>query len=103
MPAARSLILATATTGALLLGASPAAAGGIIVFDSPSTDNTCTNQSAGARGKTTSAPGVKAGTVIGLPASTPHNQCGGADLPSGDTDSQSGLANLHGVPIGILG
>ncbi|MFC4517301.1 hypothetical protein [Streptomyces ehimensis] len=81
MSAARPFVLAAATAGALLLGASPAVAGGVIVFDSPSVNNTCAQKGMGTRGRAASAPGSATGDVIGLPAAAPLNHCGGADLP----------------------
>ncbi|MFF7725656.1 chaplin family protein [Streptomyces sp. NPDC008001] len=80
--AIRSLALAGVMTAvAVMLNASPAAAGGIVVIGSPSSDDTCANQRTGARGATTSSPAHASGDVLQLPATTPLNHCGGADLP----------------------
>ncbi|MEU9419846.1 hypothetical protein [Streptomyces sp. NPDC048272] len=48
--------------------------------------------------------GAADGNLLALPLGSPLNQCGGADMPTGgDVDSQNGLVNLEGVPIGVLG
>ncbi|MEV5379369.1 hypothetical protein AB0L26_25865 [Streptomyces nondiastaticus] len=56
-------------------------AGGIVVVGSPSTDNSCSNQASASRGAGHTSPATAGGNVLGIPASAPLNQCGGADLP----------------------
>ncbi|MGA4801188.1 chaplin family protein [Streptomyces lavendulocolor] len=63
--------------------ATPASAGGIGPIGSPAFGNECFNRStdALARGSTSYATGLVGGNVLGVPLSTPRNQCGGADFP----------------------
>ncbi|WP_037897633.1 hypothetical protein [Streptomyces sp. NRRL S-920] len=94
---------ATAVAGGIL-AAAPASAGGIGDFLSPAFGTSCANHNARsqANGATTAGTGTADGNLLGLPLGSPLNQCGGADLPDAQ-GAQSGLANLHGVPIGVLG
>ncbi|MGW5820318.1 hypothetical protein [Streptomyces noursei] len=79
---ATALGLTTATLGAGLAAAAPASAGGIAVIASPSFDNSCANsQSTDASGPTRHGAGTASGLRTQLPADTPLNHCGGADLP----------------------
>ncbi|WP_190025238.1 chaplin family protein [Streptomyces hiroshimensis] len=54
----------------------------MIVFDSPSTDNSCANAAGHTPGSTASSTGAAAGNVLEAPIVAPFNQCGGADLPA---------------------
>jgi hypothetical protein len=97
-----TLTLTTAAVADGFLAAAPASAGGIGDFLSPAFGTDCANHNTRphADGATTAGTGAANGYLLGLPLGSPLNQCGGADIPLED---QSGLANLHGVPIGILG
>lgn len=104
--AATTFVLTAGAAAALAAAAVPASAGGIGDVLSPAFGTNCANHNTGphAAGTTTTGTGAADGNLLGLPLGSPLNQCGGADMPTGgDVDSQSGLVNLDGVPIGILG
>ncbi|MGW6971517.1 hypothetical protein [Streptomyces sp. NPDC054952] len=105
--AATTFVLTAGAAAALATAAAPASAGGIGDILSPAFGTNCANLNTAshAAGATTTGTGAADGNLLGLPLGSPLNQCGGADMPTGggDVDTQNGLANLHGVPIGILG
>ncbi|WP_392893178.1 hypothetical protein [Streptomyces sp. LN699] len=104
--AATTLVLTAGAAAALATAAAPASAGGVGDLLSPAFGTNCANHDTvpHAAGATTAGTGAADGNLLGLPLGSALNQCGGADLPSGgDVESQSGLVNLHGTPIGILG
>ncbi|WP_125522968.1 hypothetical protein [Streptomyces sp. WAC 06783] len=73
--------LTAAATGAGLVAAAPAAAGGILVFLSPAYDNSCASLGhAKTAGSTTQGAGTVGGLLAAAPVSSPTNQCGGADV-----------------------
>lgn len=78
-----ALVVAAAAIGTGFAGASPAAAGGIIVVASPSYDNACANHNTRTQpdGNTSGESGSGTGLLTQLPLSTALNHCGGADLP----------------------
>ncbi|GAA2670764.1 hypothetical protein [Streptomyces lunalinharesii] len=78
-----ALGVTAAVLGAGLATAAPASAGGILVFLSPSMDNSCTNHGTAtqSKGKTKHASGTAGGLLAELPVASPLNHCGGADLP----------------------
>lgn len=94
--------LTTAALGTGLASAAPASAGGIIVFASPSFDNSCTNTGTAAQsaGDTTHSSGTANGPLAAIPAETPLNHCGGADLPSAQSLLRlDRLSNSEAQPI----
>ncbi|MFF9480034.1 hypothetical protein [Streptomyces sp. NPDC014733] len=80
---ATALGLAAAALGAGLAGAAPASAGGIIAIASPSFANSCASHGTTAHhtGSAEHGSGIASGLLAALPAGTPLNHCGGADLP----------------------
>lgn len=65
-----------------LLPAAPAAAGGIGDFLSPAFGNGCAHKHSGAaaQGTASTSASTGGGNMLGVPAGSPLNQCGGADL-----------------------
>lgn len=98
---ATALGLTTAALGAGLATAAPASAGGVIVVASPSFDNSCANHGTAKQsaGRTTHGSGTVGGNLAALPAATPLNQCGGADIPiiqERDTESYA-IGGVTGI------
>ncbi|WP_228978361.1 hypothetical protein [Streptomyces sp. DH12] len=89
--------LALLTVG---LTASPAAAGGVLPIASPAFGTSCTNHhGTRADGTTTHGTGAANGNLAGLPAGSPLNHCGGADL----LGSSGPLSNVLGQGNSALG
>ncbi|MFD5604438.1 hypothetical protein ACFWI5_15630 [Streptomyces sp. NPDC127064] len=77
-----ALALTAAGLGAGIAAATPAAAGGIIVIDSPAFNNSCANHGTHhpqAQGLTSNGSGPAQGLLAQVPTASPLNQCGGAD------------------------
>ncbi|MYT28513.1 MULTISPECIES: hypothetical protein [unclassified Streptomyces] len=94
--------LTAATLGAGLAAAAPASAGGIGVILSPSFDNSCANQhaAANANADTVHGRGTAGGLSAAIPADTPLNHCGGAELPLSRNCTDSGASSEPGSMIG---
>lgn len=74
----------TSVVGLSLATAGPASAGGIGDFLSPAFGTNCANHNSRphATGTTTAGTGSLDGNLLGIPAGSALNQCGGADAPS---------------------
>lgn len=77
--------------------ATPAFAGGVGSFLSPSMNNGCANANTAAQsaGNTQRASGAVGGLLAAVPVSTPLNECGGADMY--DTFRMTAENGLHYV------
>ncbi|MEU2957106.1 hypothetical protein [Streptomyces xanthochromogenes] len=97
---ALAVLITAAASGAGMVTAAPATAGGIGDVLSPAFGTDCANLNthAQAAGTTTRGSGTGGGNLLGFPIGSPLNQCGGADL---DPSSQVGpLATNTGNMIG---
>lgn len=105
-----ALALTTAALGTGWITATPAAAGGVGAFVSPSFGTTCLNRHQSlAAGDAAASGGSASGNLAGLPFGSPFNQCGGADHPDSDVsrdvdpDHDTDVNGDADAGIGIFG
>ncbi|MGW6062616.1 hypothetical protein [Streptomyces sp. NPDC055189] len=97
------MLLTSAVAGTGMAAAPPASAGGIGDFLSPAFGTSCANHRTGGHmvGRTAYGEGSADSNLLGLPVSSPVNQCGGADLP-GELDEAFALRGAGGGNYGIV-
>ncbi|WP_350240376.1 chaplin family protein [Streptomyces microflavus] len=99
-----AVLLTAAATGAGVVTAVPASAGGVGDFLSPAFGTDCANLNTGAQaaGHTIRGSGAAGGNLLGLPIGSPLNQCGGADMV-GDQPLLENADPTTQVPVGVMG